>query len=186
MSDGATPARGKRLGKTTEYMRYDFRQSELLEHARNLGRLNQELATAQERKKAVSADLAAAVKRCEEAVAEETRLVTNGYEYRDIECTVWYHEPRSGVKTIARGDTGEFVKEARMTHDELQEALPFDDQAQPEAAAPIEQPPADPSPVDVFEGIIETAPPAEVAVLTEEPVPELELVGAGVDEEPFF
>ena len=97
-----------------------------MEHARQLGRMNQELARAEEKKKSVSADLAAAVKNCEDAVSNQSRLVTNGYEYRNVECEIHFDTPEKGHKRVTRLDTGEVVREVKMTGLELQEQLNFE------------------------------------------------------------
>ncbi len=116
---------GERSVKITDYLRYDFTEQEFLEHARTLGRMNQELAAAEERRKSVSADLAADVKRHQDEVSRQSRLVSNGYEYRDVECEVRYHSPEKAKKTIVRLDTGEVVKTAFMSGIEMQEAFDF-------------------------------------------------------------
>ena len=116
-----------RSAKTSEYLRYDFTEPEFVEHARTLGRLNQELARAEDRKKSVTAELAADVKRHQDEVANQSRLVSNGYEYRDIECEIQFHVPEKGKKTIIRTDSGEVVRVGFMTGEEMQGAFDFDD-----------------------------------------------------------
>lgn len=108
-----------------EYLRYDFTELEFLEHARLLGKLNQDLERAEDRKKRVSSELAADVKKCQDEVSNQSRLVANGYEYRDVECKVTYHDPASGKKTIRRIDSGEVVRVASMNGDEMQDPLPL-------------------------------------------------------------
>lgn len=132
MSDqnGNTPKEKPRTAELTEYLRYDFTQAELLEHAQTLGRLNQERARSEERKKAVTKELASEVERFAAEVARESRLVTQGYEYRDIRCEVRYHDPEKGKKTIVRLDSGEVVRTAFMTGEEMQEAFDFEPPAE--------------------------------------------------------
>lgn len=122
--------------KTTEYLRYDFSAEEFAAHARELARLNQELARFVDHKKQITANLAADQKQKESDVADASRLVSNGYEYRDVACEVRYHDPENGKKTVIRLDTGEIVKTVFMSGDEMQEPLPFDQQAEkaPESA----------------------------------------------------
>ena len=115
-----------RTAKVTEYLRYDFTDAEFMEHAKTLGRLNQELARSEDRKKSTTAELAADVKRHQDAVSAASQLVSNGYEYRDIECEVRFHEPEKGKKTIVRLDSGETVRVAFMTGQEMQEAFEFE------------------------------------------------------------
>ena len=116
---------GQHVEKTKEYLRYNFTDAEYLDHARKLGRLNEELARAEERKKSVSAELASMVKTLEDQVSAQSRLVSNGYEYRDIDCEVRFDDPERGKKRVVRLDTGEVVREAFMTGNELQETLPL-------------------------------------------------------------
>ena len=124
-----------RTAETSEFLRYDFTPTEFMEHARILGRLNQELARSEERKKSVTAELAADVKRHQDEVSNQSQLVSNGYEYRDIKCEIQYHVPEKGKKTIIRIDTGEIVRVAFMTGQDMQEAFDFDQAA---LAAPAE------------------------------------------------
>lgn len=112
--------------KVHEYLRYDFTEAEFLEHARLLGKLNQDLSRAEERKKRVSSELAADVKARQDEVSSQSRLVSNGYEYRDIECEVRYHDPENGKKTLVRMDSGETVKVSFMSGDEMQASLPLE------------------------------------------------------------
>jgi len=116
-----------RTAETSEFLRYDFTPVEFMEHARVLGRLNQELARSEERKKSVTAELAADVKRHQDEVSNQSQLVSNGYEYRDIKCEIQYHVPEKGKKTIVRLDNGEVVRVAFMTGLEMQEAFQFEE-----------------------------------------------------------
>lgn len=123
-----------RINKITEYLRYDFTPEEFTEHARTLARMNQELARSEERKKSITAELASDVKRHQDQVANQSRLVSNGYEYRYIECSVEFDKPTKGKKTIVRIDTGEVVHIKNMTGEDTQAALNFEE-------AQTEQPP---------------------------------------------
>lgn len=59
MEETAAVPERLRTRKSSEYLRYDFTEKEFVEHARQLGRMNQELARAEDRKKSVTAELAA-------------------------------------------------------------------------------------------------------------------------------
>lgn len=48
--------------------------------------------------------------------------ITNGYEYRKIDCEVFMNDPSAGKKRIVRSDTGEEWTE-KMTAEELQERM---------------------------------------------------------------
>lgn len=112
--------------KSKEYLRYDFTEAEFLEHARLLSRLNQELERAEDRKKRVSAEVSADVKACQDKVSNESRLVANAYEYRDVETEIRFHDPKAGQKTIVRTDTGEVLRTVLMSGQDLQDAFGFE------------------------------------------------------------
>jgi hypothetical protein len=104
-------------------LKYTFTPEEKQEIATTLARANQRKVELEEQKKQVDADLKAQITETESAIAREARRYTTGYEYRDIDCSVVYHSPRQGFKTIYRIDTGEWVREMEMNSTELQENL---------------------------------------------------------------
>jgi len=50
-----------------------------------------------------------------------SQKISSGREIRMVECTVRYHTPQDGMKTIERNDTGEIVEVVKMTDSELED-----------------------------------------------------------------
>lgn len=57
------------------------------------------------------------------SIGHLTRVLCEGWEYRDVICKVLWNKPKSGQKTIVRLDTGEHVEIEPMTEGERQEEL---------------------------------------------------------------
>lgn len=67
-----------------------------------------------------------AIEKIESKINHVTRLLCEGWEYRDVPCKVLYNNPRDCEKTIVRLDTGEEVAVEPMTEEEKQESLPME------------------------------------------------------------
>lgn len=111
------------IKKVTEYLRYQFTDAELLDLSKQLARKLAEQERAERELKEVSTQLKAAVTAKENEVSTLSHLVQNGYEYRNIECEVRFDHPEKGKKTMLRMDTGEIVSESKMTGEDLQGQL---------------------------------------------------------------
>lgn len=81
------------------------------------------------RKKEVSASLKASIEEQSSMIARDSRILQNGYEYRNVECMVTFNMPESGRKSYYRRDTGAFVRSAEMTDADRQTAMDFDESA---------------------------------------------------------
>jgi hypothetical protein len=66
-----------------------------------------------------------AVEKLQSRMADLSRKLCEGWEYRDIRCRVLFNDPQIGQKTFMRIDTGEVVGIEEMTHEEKQEPLPL-------------------------------------------------------------
>lgn len=125
-----------------EHLRYEFTEKEMRDIAKDLAKGNQDLESIEREKKQVVAAFAA---RATETAARVSRLagyIREGYDYRDVECQVNFHLPRTGVKTIWRMDTGETVREVPMDKFELQEVLPFAEEEAEQEATTVQETPA--------------------------------------------
>jgi hypothetical protein len=89
------------------------------------------MTEAEESKKAVVAQFGERIASLRADTSSLARKFNSGYEYRNIECKVLYHEPSPAQKGIMRLDTGEVVKVQAMTFNELQEILPFTEEPLP-------------------------------------------------------
>jgi hypothetical protein len=101
-------------------LRYDFDPRELREIARDLADELQRVYDLRGEKKTTVAGLEAAIKLAEETTASLQRKYRLGYEMREVECMALFHEPRDGMKRIARRDTGEVLEETAMSRDEIE------------------------------------------------------------------
>ncbi len=104
-------------------LKHTFTETEKREIAASLAQANQKKVALEEQKKEVDADLKGQITATETLIAKQARLYNNGYEYRDVECTVVFHSPEQGTKSIYRNDTGEFVRDMKMDPYEMQENL---------------------------------------------------------------
>lgn len=120
-----------------EYLRYEFTMEEVLDKGKELARKINEVPEAQSRKKAIITQVKEQEERAEPDIATLSRQVSNGYEYRHIECKILYHTPNAGMCTLVRLDTGEEVWQRAMTTEEHQEVLPLAD-PEPEAETPAQ------------------------------------------------
>ena len=113
-------------------LRHTFSDKETLELARKLAEANRDLNQAEDEKKSVVSQLKAKSDAIAARVAEEAGKINCGFEYRMTPCTVKYHTPKTGVKTITRNDLNEVIEEMDMTQAELQDELPLDATKAPE------------------------------------------------------
>jgi hypothetical protein len=109
--------------KVKEYLRYTFSEDETKAIAKDLALSVTRKTRAEEEQKSAQAQFK---QRIELEVANIGRLSNNinmGWDMREIECNVYFHQPSQGFKTIVRLDTGEEVRSEAMSGRELQEKL---------------------------------------------------------------
>ncbi len=111
--------------KQTEYLKCVLSDAEMTDLSQELAREIQALDRFQDQRKEVVACLEAQIETASAACRRLSALVTNGYEYRNVECEVYLNDPEPGQKTLYRTDTGEAVKTEKMTDAEKQQDLPF-------------------------------------------------------------
>jgi hypothetical protein len=122
--------------RSIESVQYNFSADELRVLGERLARESQMVSDLRQKKKELAASMAVSINESDSYIAELARKINEGHEYRDAECTALLNTPRVGVKSIVRVDTGEVIREDRMTVEELQEKLAFDapkedDESQP-------------------------------------------------------
>jgi hypothetical protein len=86
-------------------LRYDFTITEIQKHAMSLAMKNKELVSIEEEKKAVTSQFSAKVNETKATINKLSGYVSDGFEFRDVECEIQYHKPSQGKKTIIRLDT---------------------------------------------------------------------------------
>lgn len=122
---GATPAAApiRPPKKTETNLRVEFTRDEIVELALKQGEAFNELNRAEEDKKAVTAQLKAKCEGISARISEITGKLTSGFEYRTVPCETRYDDPKPGLKTMYRLDTGGVVNVDPMTLAERQAEL---------------------------------------------------------------
>ena len=116
-------------------LRCIFTQEELVERAKQLGEVNRKKVNLEDDKKRVTTEYASRIADAASEVGILSEKVTNGYEHRDVECTVKYDTPKPGMKTIYRNDTGVQVDVRQMNDEERQLKLALLSEAQGDGAS---------------------------------------------------
>jgi hypothetical protein len=112
--------------RTYEEVKYQFSADERQDVAQQLARECQHAFELEAQRKAMMAELGGQIKAAENRVAELSVLVNNGYEMRSVEVLHIMDEPLPGTKRVVRVDTGELLREEKMSFAELQRGFPFE------------------------------------------------------------
>lgn len=112
-----------KTAKTKEFLKYQFTHDELHQKGSDLARINSELISIENEKKAVTAEFKAKQDGKQAEIEVISNHINNGYEHRYIECEVRFNDPNTGMKTIYRKDNGELVRKESMTEEEMQYEL---------------------------------------------------------------
>lgn len=110
-----------------KHLKYEFTDGEQRANARELARLNRSLVEAQLKRKQITGDLKAEESRIDTEIARYSRFVTDGYDFRETQCRVVLNDPKTGIKSLYRVDTGELVEQVAMELHEMQESIPFEE-----------------------------------------------------------
>jgi hypothetical protein len=78
-------------------------------------------------KKEIAADLGDKMKKLHAELTALGTVVDRKTEDRPVVCKIELNQPEDGMKTIWRQDTGEAVKEEKMTAEDRQEKLPLEE-----------------------------------------------------------
>jgi hypothetical protein len=112
-------------GKVIEPVKYPFTRDEIRQLGADLARATWAAIEIEAQKKIAMADFASDKKAIDARRAELALKIERGFEMREMECLVYWSMPKPGFKTLVRADTGECVREAAMTPDEMQRLLDF-------------------------------------------------------------
>lgn len=105
-----------------EYLRRNFTPEECLILGAKMSQAYMELAKVNEDLASIKADFKGRITNLEGEVSNYSRMLNAGYEMTNVDCVVTRDHDRKMV-IITRMDTGEFVRERKMTIDELQRPL---------------------------------------------------------------
>ena len=142
----------------SEHLEVKFTDAEKLEMGRDVARLNQEKRRLDQKLGEIKKQLTGEIAAKETEINRLMDLLSNGYEYRQVECRIDLDTPKQGQASVIRLDTEEVVRVRRMNDEELQIQLPL------EEAPPEAEPEAEPEPEPVAEVVVEPEPivPAEL------------------------
>lgn len=112
-----------RIEKTRRWLKYAFSPTEITSFSQDLASRVQSLNRLEEEKKEIADSFKARMSAEGAKINQISLWITNGFDFRDIDCEVQYHTPKTGVKSIVRLDTGELVETIEMGDAEMQEPL---------------------------------------------------------------
>lgn len=113
------------LGTEHRSLRVDLTDGERMKLGEEIAKAIQAQESAENAKQEVAAQFKADIERHRSAAAKIAKVLANGYEYRDVECTVYAIE---GKAHVVRNDEEELVQVREMTEGERQSTLPLDQQ----------------------------------------------------------
>lgn len=116
-----------RITKSTEYLRHDFTQSELLELGGQLAEAYQSLDQIENEEAAIKAQIKERKSGVQLKIGTLSRNISARFDMQNVECRWDYGKPNAGEVSCFRVDTGAFVKARAMTGQERQEEIKFDE-----------------------------------------------------------
>jgi hypothetical protein len=116
--------------KTKRYLRHDFTEPEMLDMGKRLAQTAERVATLNAELDDIKLAFKSKIGAAENLAASLSQSINKGYEMRDTECVVTFHQPAVGQKTTSRLDTGAVVEVEKMDAHEMQERLPLNDAAE--------------------------------------------------------
>lgn len=109
--------------RTQEFLKYHFSDSEIVTMARESARVQSEKQDLENRLAELRKKFAGDIAAKDTVIERLTNAINNGYEYREIDCGIFYDQPEPGSAQIMRFDTGEIIKTRRMDQNETQKSL---------------------------------------------------------------
>ena len=98
-------------------------QEEFVEKGKAMSREQNEMTSLTARLKEVSTDFKAKIAQKEATINSLSITISNGYEYREVDC-VYEYRPEVSKKDVVRCDTFEVIATEQMTKEDFQEKLP--------------------------------------------------------------
>ncbi len=97
------------------HLRYDFTASEIHDMSVQLANKTKEHGSISEEKKSVNSQYTARLNNVKATCNRLSNQISDGFEFREYDCEVKFHEPSQGKKTIIRKDTDKIVAVENMT-----------------------------------------------------------------------
>ena len=117
----------RRNETTIEKLRYRFTPEEHLKNAEHLASKFHEAGEMKQTHEAIKANLAEQKKTLEAELGKYARLVSDGFDIRDVQCRWDYGRPSGTQKTLVRLDTEIDVRTEMMLDHERQEVIKFEE-----------------------------------------------------------
>lgn len=111
----------------TEFLKVIFTREERAEFALELARANQKADELDLKKKEVASKIKAEIEENLKDINVLAKKVNDGYEFRDVEVDYIMDSPKAGLKTVFRRDTGERVRECKMSDEDRQMVLDMEE-----------------------------------------------------------
>lgn len=167
---------------TSESLKCLLTQDEKLKLGDKVAQTVQRMRSKEDALQEVSSQIKAEIKACQAEMNADTTKLANGYEYRSVDCRVYYHSPGKGWKRVVRLDTYEEVRVDKMGEREMQQNLFEEVTREPEQPQPA--PVHEPAISEVgLEAVEHTDLPADNVDIPE-PQPEDPVVPEGYEPEP--
>ena len=115
------------IGAGIYEVKYTFTREELRELGLRVAAKVRDLYNERTARAAAVAMYVGHIKALEKEISDLVEKLNMLSEPRKMECTIHYHIPKHGVKTIIRPDTGETVTEEPMSEAEMQSSFVFVD-----------------------------------------------------------
>lgn len=125
-----------RESTVTKHLKCLLSDHEIRTMGQDLARSNAQKDEAEERKKAVDAQLKSEIESHATRSLSLARTINNGYQYKDVDCAMRFDYLTNTVTTV-RTDTGEVIESRAMTTEERQVELTFDEEPVGPEAAPV-------------------------------------------------
>ena len=123
--------------KVTRQLRCNLTAKEIETYGRDIATALAQFEASEAKKKEVAAQIKAESEGYRNKALGLTRLINNGYEYRDIECTETKNFPQ-GLYIVVRDDTLEEVVKRALTGEERQVEF-ADDETEGEGEEPLDE-----------------------------------------------
>lgn len=98
-------------------LRYDFTMKERQDLSILLANKTKEISMIEDEKKSVNSQYKAKLDELQASCNKLANQVSDGFEIRDVEVEVKYHEPEHGMKTLVRKDGGKDIVEKMEVHE---------------------------------------------------------------------
>lgn len=109
--------------KITQSLRCQLTDEEKIEAGKELAETTRELEQIQEDKSQIVSEFKARTTAAEARIASLGNKIRSGYEFRPVECSIFFDKPEAGQKQTVRTDTDEIVATAPMSEEEKQTKL---------------------------------------------------------------